>query len=101
MTPEVCVETRVGGEWVPLLVDGVPENDGGVDFVTTVVASFMGKTRWVTIWMVPEGQDEDAELRIVARGTSGKEFRSSPFTLARARQAWGFVGIAAPREPGS
>lgn len=101
VTPEVRVETKIGGEWVPLRIDGVPEDDGGVDIVTTVVASLMGKTRWITTWMAPEGLDEAAELRIVAVGTSGKEFRSSPFTLAQARKAWGFVGIASPQEPGS
>jgi neutral ceramidase len=100
VTPEVRIETRIGGEWAPLLVDGVPETDEGVDVVTTVVVSLMGKTRWNTTWMVPAGQDEGAELRIAAKGTSGKEFRSSPFTLTQARKAWGFVGIASPQEPG-
>ncbi len=101
LTPAVCVERRVGGEWVPLLVEGIAETDEGVDVVTTVVASFLGRTRWVTTWMVPAGLDEDAVLRLVARGTSGKEFRSKPFTLAEARKDWGFVGLASPEEPGT
>jgi len=100
ITPAVRAERRVDGVWEPLLIDGIPENDEGVDFVTTVVASYLGKSRWMTIWMAPEGLDADAEFRLVAEGTSGDTFRSPAFTLPDAQANWGFLGIVQPEETG-
>jgi neutral ceramidase len=92
-TPRVSIEVLDDGGWRPLLVLGAPETDEGLDFVTTVVGSFSGKSRWVSIWLVPDGVDEDAALRFVMEGTSGRDFRSPEFTLAQARDNWGFVGL--------
>jgi hypothetical protein len=92
-TPRVSIETLEDGGWRPLVVLGAPETDEGLDFVTLVVGSFGGKSRWVSIWLVPDGVDEDAALRFVMEGTSGRGFRSPEFTVAQARDNWGFVGL--------
>jgi neutral ceramidase len=92
-TPRVSIEVLENGEWKPLLVLGAPETDEGLDFVTAVVGSFRGNSRWVGIWLVPDGADEDAPHRFVIEGTSGRTFRSPEFTVSGARDQWGFVGL--------
>lgn len=99
--PFVSIEMKGADGWGPLTVAGVPEDDGGVDFVTTVVASFMGDSRWITIWMPPAAVKNDAalgsaEFRFAVQGNGGT-FHSPGFTLASARENWGLTGIA--REP--
>jgi len=95
--PSVAIEVKQAGAWVPLKVAGVPENDQGENFVTTVVASLLGNSRWLTIWMPPRDLEEDpllssAEFCFVVNGFSGV-IRSAPFTLASARERWGWTGI--------
>ncbi len=92
-TPRVSIEVLEDAGWRPLIALGAPETDEGLDFVTTVVGSFGGKARWVSIWLVPDGVDEDAAFRFVMEGTSGRTFRSPGFTVAQARDNWGFVGL--------
>ena len=92
-TPRVGIEMHRAGVWEPLLVSGGLENDEGLDFVTTLVGSFGGRSRWVSIWMVPQGVDESALLRFVVSGTSGRTFHSPEFTVKAARERWGFVGL--------
>ncbi len=94
----VAVEVKKAGGWVQLEINSVPETDEGANFVTTVVASFRSKTRWLTIWMPPgcvEGNPllRSTELRFVVQGTSGT-FHSPAFTLASARARGGLIGIA-------
>ncbi|MBU8921489.1 MAG: neutral/alkaline non-lysosomal ceramidase N-terminal domain-containing protein [Bacteroidales bacterium] len=95
--PAAAIETKTESGWSPLYIDGIPENDDGTDFVTAIVASLLGKTRWTTIWMVPDQMENDpvlraAEYRFVIRGTSGV-FRSPPFTLDSARSHDGLTGV--------
>ena len=92
-TPRVGIEVLQDGSWQPLVVLGAPETDEGLDFVTAVVASFGGRSRWVSIWLVPDGVDEDAALRFVMEGSSGRTFHSPEFSVAKARDDWGFVGL--------
>jgi hypothetical protein len=92
-TPRVSIEVLEDGGWRQLTALGAPETDDGLDFVTTVVGSFRGKARWLSIWLVPEGVDEDTALRFVMEGTSGRTFHSPEFTVAQARDDWGFVGL--------
>jgi hypothetical protein len=99
--PSVAMEVKAGGNWVPLRIAGVPENDQGANFVTTLVASYAGRSRWITIWMAPDEIEADpqlrqAEFRFTVQGTSGT-FQSPAFTLASARAQWGLTGVA--REP--
>ncbi|MBW2577771.1 MAG: hypothetical protein JRE38_06855 [Deltaproteobacteria bacterium] len=89
----MSIEVLEDGEWRSLVVLGAPETDEGLDFVTLVVGSFGGKSRWVSIWLVPDGVDEDAALRFVMEGTSGRSFRSPEFTVEQARDNWGLVGL--------
>ncbi len=101
--PSVAIEVKQAGAWVPLKVAGVPEDDRGENFVTTVVVSLLGNSRWLTIWMLPRDLERDpllgsAEFCFVVNGTTGV-IRSAPFTLASARERWGLTGIA--REPGT
>lgn len=101
--PAVAIEVKTGGAWVPLHVGGSPENDQGANFVTTLVASYSGRSRWIAIWMAPAEVESDqqlrsAEYRFAVRGTSGT-FRSPAFTLASAREQWGLTGVA--RKPES
>jgi neutral ceramidase len=98
VTPSVAIEVKKEGDWVPLEINGVQETDEGVDFVTVVVASFLGNSRWLTIWMPPGDREDDSlfrssEFRFAVQGTSGV-FRSPAFTLAAAREHWGLTGIA-------
>jgi len=99
--PFVAIEVKGTEAWIPLTIAGVPENDGGVDFVTSVVASFQGESRWLTIWMPPAEVKNDAvlssaEFRFAVQSNGGI-FHSPSFTLASARERWGLTGIA--REP--
>ena len=104
--PSVTVETRNGAGWTPLVIDGMPENDAGLNFVTTIVASLFGNTRWTTIWMTPSSVENDPVLsrsvfRFVVQGTNGI-FRSPGFDLESARSRSGFTGIARePERPGT
>jgi hypothetical protein len=96
--PSVTIEVKKEGNWIPLEINGVPETDEGVNFVTVVVASFLGKSRWLTIWMPPGDKKDDPlfrtlEFRFAVQGTSGI-FRSPSFTLAAIRDHWGLTGIA-------
>ena len=96
--PFVAIEVKGPEAWIPLAIAGVPENDGGVDFVTSVIASFLGESRWLTIWMPPAEVKNDAvlssaEFRFTVQGNGGI-FHSPSFTLASARERWGLTGIA-------
>ena len=99
--PSVAIEVQNTTGWSPLSIDEIPENDEGLNFVTTIVASFSGNTRWTTIWMTPLAVMNDpalrkSEFRFVVQGTNGT-FRSPGFNLESARSRSGFTGIA--REP--
>ncbi len=104
--PSVAVEARDGTGWAPLELGGRPENDQGLNFVTTIVASWRGSTRWTTIWMTPSALADDpalnrSEFRFVVQGTSGT-YRSPAFTLESARSRSGLTGIARePERPGT
>ena len=92
-TPRVSIEALDDGGWRPLAILGAPQTDDGLDFVTTVIGSFRGRSRWVSIWLVPDGIDDDAALRFVMEGTSGRTFHSPEFSVTRARDNWGLVGF--------
>lgn len=94
VTPRVRIETCAGGAWQPLVVEGALQTDDGLDLVTTVVGSFQGECRWISIWLVPEGADETAVYRFVIDGTSGRAFRSNEFRLPPTRARFGAVGFA-------
>jgi hypothetical protein len=93
VTPLVRIEEKTVLGFQPLQIEGAAENDKGLNFVTTVVASFAGKSRWNTIWMAPRSVAPDAVLRFRVKGTSGRTFVSPEFTLNTARANWGFVGL--------
>jgi hypothetical protein len=92
-TPRVNIEVLEAGQWGPFTIRGIPETDEGLDFVTTVVGSLAGESRWISIWLVPEGVDEDTPFRFVIAGTGGHTFHSPEFSVAKARDNWGFVGL--------
>ena len=99
--PSVAIEMKGTDGWTPLTIAGATEDDDGADFVTTVVASFLGESRWITIWMPPAAVTNDAalgtaEFRFAVQGNGGV-FHSPGFTLASAHERWGLTGIA--REP--
>jgi hypothetical protein len=93
VTPSVSIEEKTASGFQPLQIAGVAETDEGLNFVTTVIASFAGKSRWNTIWMAPGDVDSDAVLRFRVEGTGGRTFFSPEFTLTSARENWGFVGL--------
>jgi neutral ceramidase len=100
--PSVAMEVRTPAGWSPLSLDGIPENDEGMNFVTTIVASLLGNTRWTTIWMTPRCVMNDPalnrlEFRFVVQGTNGT-FHSPGFTLESARAQSGLTGIAREQE---
>jgi len=99
--PVASIEIKAGTEWSPLYIEGVPEDDNGVNFITAIVASLRGETRWTTIWMPPPIIESDpnynnAEYRFVIRSNGGT-FLSTAFTLDSARSNGGLTSIA--REP--
>lgn len=93
VTPLVSIEEKIISEFQPLQIEGVDETDAGLNFVTTVIGSFAGKSRWNTIWMAPTSVDSDAVLRFKVEGTGGHTFFSKEFTLNAARKNWGFVDL--------
>jgi hypothetical protein len=101
VAPTVAIEVKKAGTWEPLNIGGGPENDTGPNFVTTLVASLSGMSRWITIWMTPAEIEGDphfrtAEFRFVVNSNGGT-FQSPAFTLASAKENWGLTGVA--REP--
>jgi hypothetical protein len=98
-TPRVNIEIREAGQWRPFAVRGTPETDEGLDFVTTLVGSFAGESRWISIWLVPDGVDENTALRFVIDGTGDHIFYSPAFSVAEARDNWGFVGLVRSGDP--
>jgi neutral ceramidase len=102
--PSVSIEVKDAEAWVPLKVGGAAETDAGPDFVTSVVASFWGESRWIAIWMPPDAVKtdpalSDAKFRFAVRGNGGV-FHSPEFTWASAHKAWGLTGLAQkPDEP--
>ena len=93
VTPSVSIEEETASGYQPLQIAGAVETDEGLNFVTTVIASFAGKSRWNTIWMAPSSVDPNAVLRFRVKGTGGRTFVSPEFTLISARENWGFVGL--------
>jgi hypothetical protein len=93
VTPSVSIEEKTATGFQPLQIAGIGETDEGLNFVTTVIASFAGKSRWNTIWMAPASVDSNAVLRFRVEGTGGRMFFSPEFTLTSARGNLGFVGL--------
>mgnify|MGYP000007310690 CR=1 FL=1 len=93
VTPSVSIEEKTVTGFQPLQIAGISETDEGLNFVTTVIASFAGKSRWNTIWMAPASIDSNAVLRFRVDGTGGRIFFSPEFTLTSARENLGFVGL--------
>lgn len=93
VTPSVSIEVKTATGFQPLQITGISETDEGLNFVTTVIASFAGKSRWSTIWMAPGSVDPNAVLRFKVEGTGGGMFFSPEFTLTSARGNLGFVGL--------
>jgi hypothetical protein len=89
----VSIEEKTATGFQPLQIAGIGETDQGLNFVTTVIASFAGKSRWNTIWMAPASVDSNAVLRFRVEGTGGRMFFSPEFTLTSARGNLGFVGL--------
>jgi neutral ceramidase len=93
VTPSVSIEEKTASGFQPLQIAGVAETDEGLNFVTTLIASFAGKSRWNTIWIAPNSVTSDALMRFRVEGTSGRTFVSPEFTLNSARENWGFIGL--------
>lgn len=101
--PSVAINVKTAAGWGSLKIGGVPENDEGVNFVTTEVASLLGQTRWIAIWIPPAEIENDpllraAEFRFAVQGNSGA-FHSPAFTIASARERWSLTSIARETEP--
>ena len=92
VSPIVQVEAYKDGTWGPLLVDGIPETDSGVNFVTAVIGTLFEKTRWITYWMPPANVDESIGLRLRVEGISGT-FVSRAFSLATIKEYKGYLGL--------
>jgi hypothetical protein len=91
VTPSVKLEIKSNGEWRPYTIKGVPENDRGLNFVTTLTGAFQWKSRWITTWMAPEGVDDQAILRFKVKSKRPTPFISKEFKLAEIRKKWGLV----------
>jgi hypothetical protein len=89
----VRTEDKTATGFQPLQIAGISETDEGLNFVTAVIASFAGKSRWHTIWMAPGGVDSNMVLRFRVEGTGGSIFFSPEFTLTSASENLWFVGL--------
>jgi hypothetical protein len=91
--PAVSIEALSGSDWNTYRVDGVPETDQGLRFLTTEIAANLGKTRWNMIWMAPADTGEQARFRFKIERPEGEPVCSDGFTLAQARAQKGFVQL--------
>jgi len=86
-TPRVAIEVQTRDGWRPQLRDGVPEDDGGLTFLTLASRDEHKKaeaTCWCSYWLAPEGTDPSATFRFSVETLSGELQTSDPFGLGDA-----------------
>jgi neutral ceramidase len=79
-TPRVSLATQTTdrSEWVPLMVEGHPEDDRGLNFVTVVLTPQDDLVTWCTFWMLPSVlKGTDASFRFSVRTLEGKTIQST------------------------
>ena len=82
VTPRVSIETRSDdGRWGPLVIDGVPQEDEGVEFVTTGRAVLIDRAEWCAEWLDRDATASDLRFRVESIG--GRTLVSPPFTHTR------------------
>jgi neutral ceramidase len=84
VTPAVSVWVESASGCRPLRVDGAPEDDAGLDFVTLAARAPAQRSRWCVSWMVPPGLPPKVRyhLRVeTIEWGSGAPCWSNPFTL--------------------
>jgi len=76
VTPEVTIVKRSGrGTFEPLLIDGIAEDDSGVNFVTVAGLASPGdraepRSEWCTIWLGATAATDPLHFRVhTLRGT--------------------------------
>jgi hypothetical protein len=83
----VAVQLETPSGWRPHLHHGVPEDDGGLSFLT--LASRSGRAReqatcWCSYWLAPAGSDRRARFRFAVETLRGDVLHSRPFDLETA-----------------
>jgi len=51
-------EKLTNNKWVTLTLNGIPETDEGLNFITVLLEAGDNTSRWGTIWMPPKGMEE-------------------------------------------
>jgi neutral ceramidase len=83
-TPRVAIEVRTSQGWQPYARDGIPENDGGLTFLTLASGDERASaeaTCWCSYWLAPEGADPSVAYRFSVDTLIGEVEVSEAFEL--------------------
>jgi len=84
VTSHVAIESETPAGWRPHLPRGVPEDDGGLSFLTLAGRAEQASTAatcWCSYWLVPDGTDRSARFRFVVETLEGDVLHSEAFDL--------------------
>lgn len=79
VTPYVKIQAQKNGVWQNFSVDGVEENDRGVNFVTILLKSSDKDCKWGVIWMPSKRITTDLPLRFCVKKLKGEQIYSDVF----------------------
>jgi len=74
VTPRARIEYESpAGTWNPLVIDALPEDDAGLDLVTTARGLGAGRTEWCARWLVPAVADRGLRYRFFIERLDGTQ----------------------------
>ena len=75
-------EKLTNNKWVTLTLNGIPETDEGLNFITVLLEAGDNTSRWGTIWIPPKRMEEyPGPLRFSVVGLDGEIRFSTPFYM--------------------
>jgi neutral ceramidase len=83
-TPRVSIEVETASGWRPHLHRGVPEDDGGLSFLTLAGRAERKSTEatcWCSYWLPPDATDRSARFRFEVETLRGDVLHSEAFDL--------------------
>ncbi|MEQ6342481.1 MAG: neutral/alkaline non-lysosomal ceramidase N-terminal domain-containing protein [Gammaproteobacteria bacterium] len=81
-TPSVHIEIQESKEkWGPLTIDGIPEDDQGINIVTALAEWKDSDSSWCAFWLPPINQSITDNLRFVVETQDGAKCISSKFQI--------------------
>jgi neutral ceramidase len=87
-TPRVSLVTQTTdrSEWMPLMVEGHPEDDRGLNFLSVVLAPQEDRVTWCTFWMPPRVlKGTNVSFRFSVRTLEGKTIQSPGCVIREGR----------------